>query len=98
MPLSHPIFQHISEVVDRLGVEAYVVGGYVRDHYLGRPSTDIDVVVVGSGVAVAEELGRVFPSILQRSSLHTWILPRWKQGSVAHKPAIPQPHASRSKQ
>ena len=42
-----------------MGVEAYVVGGYVRDHYLGRPSTDIDVVVVGSGVAVAEELGRV---------------------------------------
>ena len=59
MPLSHPIFQHISDVVDRMGVEAYVVGGYVRDHYLGRPSTDIDVVVVGSGVAVAEELGRV---------------------------------------
>jgi len=41
-----------------MGVEAYVVGGYVRDYYLHRPSTDIDVVVVGSGVAVAEELGR----------------------------------------
>ena len=41
-----------------MGVEAYVVGGYVRDYYLRRPSTDIDVVVVGSGVAVAEELGR----------------------------------------
>ena len=41
-----------------MGVEAYVVGGYVRDYYLHRPSTDIDVVVVGSGVAVAEELGK----------------------------------------
>ena len=58
MPLKHPIFKKISDVVDRLGVEAYVVGGYVRDHYLRRNSTDIDVVVVGSGVEVAETLGR----------------------------------------
>ncbi len=56
--LSLPVFRKISEIIDRLGVEAYVVGGYVRDHYLARPSTDIDVVVVGSGVKVAEELGR----------------------------------------
>ncbi|MFI3305711.1 MAG: HD domain-containing protein [Rikenellaceae bacterium] len=56
--LSLPIFGRISKIVDRLGVEAYVVGGYVRDHYLVRPCTDIDVVVVGSGIAVAEELGR----------------------------------------
>ncbi|MFI3277605.1 MAG: HD domain-containing protein [Rikenellaceae bacterium] len=56
--LSRPIFSHISRIVDSLGVEAYVVGGYVRDFYLGRPCTDIDVVVVGSGVEVAEILGR----------------------------------------
>ncbi|MFR9602480.1 MAG: HD domain-containing protein [Rikenellaceae bacterium] len=41
-----------------MGVEAYVVGGYVRDFYLGRPCTDIDVVVIGSGVEIAESLGR----------------------------------------
>ena len=58
MPLKHPIFKHIMKTVDRMGLEAYVIGGYVRDHYLRRPSTDVDVVVVGSGVAVAEELGR----------------------------------------
>ena len=58
MPLKHPIFKHIMNTVDRMGLEAYVIGGYVRDHYLRRPSTDVDVVVVGSGVAVAEELGR----------------------------------------
>ena len=58
MPLKKPIFRHIQRVVDRMGVEAYVVGGYVRDHYLHRPSSDVDVVVVGSGVAVAEELAR----------------------------------------
>lgn len=58
MPLSDPIFRRISRLAAEQGVEAYVVGGYVRDHYLRRPSTDIDVVVVGSGVALAEALGR----------------------------------------
>ena len=57
-PLQNPVFEKISAIVDRLGVEAYVVGGYVRDYYLRRPSTDIDVVVVGSGIEVAEALGR----------------------------------------
>ena len=57
-PLKHPIFKHITRVVDRMGVEAYAVGGFVRDYYLNRPSSDIDVVVVGSGVAVAEELAQ----------------------------------------
>ncbi len=57
-PLQNPVFEKISAIVDRLGVEAYVVGGYVRDYYLHRPSTDIDVVVVGNGIEVAEALGR----------------------------------------
>ena len=54
--LDQPIFHQISEAADRLGVECYVVGGYVRDIFLERPSNDIDVVVVGSGIAVAEKL------------------------------------------
>ena len=58
MPLSHPIFRQIARLAHEQGVDAYVVGGYVRDHYLRRPSTDIDVVVVGNGVALAEALGR----------------------------------------
>lgn len=58
MPLKHPIFKLISATVDRMGLEAYVIGGYVRDYYLHRKSDDVDVVVAGSGVAVAEELGR----------------------------------------
>ena len=44
------IFQLISETADELGLECYVVGGYVRDIFLNRPSKDIDVVVVGSGI------------------------------------------------
>ena len=57
--LDRPIFHLISEAAERLGVECYVVGGYVRDIFLERPSNDIDVVVVGSGIAVAEELKRM---------------------------------------
>lgn len=56
--LSLPVFRRISRIVDQMGVRAFVVGGYVRDYYLHRPCTDIDVVVVGSGIAVAEALGR----------------------------------------
>ena len=58
MKLTNPIFRRISRLADEQGVRAFVVGGYVRDHYLRRPSTDIDVVVVGSGIALAEALGR----------------------------------------
>ena len=57
--LDQEIFHQISEAADRLGLECYVVGGYVRDVFLERPSDDIDVVVVGSGIAVAEELKRM---------------------------------------
>jgi putative nucleotidyltransferase with HDIG domain len=54
--LNQEIFHQISEVADRMGVECYVVGGYVRDIFLERPSDDIDVVVVGSGIEVASVL------------------------------------------
>lgn len=54
--LDRDIFHQISDVADTLGVECYVVGGYVRDIFLERPSCDIDVVVVGSGIEVATEL------------------------------------------
>ena len=57
-----PPFHSIGQCSDRLGVEAYVVGGYVRDLFLYRPSKDIDIVSVGPGIdlakAVAKELGR----------------------------------------
>ena len=55
---SEPIFGQIAETADTLGLECYVVGGYVRDIFLQRPSKDIDVVVVGSGIEMAEALGK----------------------------------------
>ena len=57
--LDQKIFHLISEAADRLGMECYVVGGYVRDLFLERPCDDIDVVVVGSGIEVAKELKRM---------------------------------------
>lgn len=48
--LSHPIFKLISETADELNLECYVIGGWVRDLFLERPSKDIDVVVVGGGI------------------------------------------------
>ena len=56
--LDQDIFHQIGDAADHLGVECYVVGGYVRDIFLERPSNDIDVVVVGSGIEVAKELKR----------------------------------------
>lgn len=55
--LDKKIFHLIGQTADELGLECYVVGGYVRDLFLERPSKDIDVVVVGSGIALAEALG-----------------------------------------
>ena len=57
--LDKPIFRKISQAADNLGLDCYVVGGYVRDIFLQRPSNDIDVVVVGSGIKVAEELKNI---------------------------------------
>lgn len=52
------VFALLSETADALGMECYVVGGWVRDLLLGRPSEDIDVVVVGSGITMAEAFAR----------------------------------------
>lgn len=52
--LDDSIFGTVSETAAELGVRAFVIGGYVRDCFLGRPSKDIDIVVEGSGIALAE--------------------------------------------
>lgn len=51
--LGHDVFHIIGETADRMGLEVYVVGGYVRDIFLGRNSADIDFVTVGSGIELA---------------------------------------------
>ena len=52
--LDAPVFGLVSDVSARLGVRAYVIGGYVRDCFLGRENDDIDIVVEGSGIDLAE--------------------------------------------
>ena len=63
--LNDPVFKIISKVAHNQGLETYVVGGYVRDILLERPSKDIDFVCVGSGIKLAEAvqkaLGGKFP-------------------------------------
>ncbi|MCH5229827.1 MAG: HD domain-containing protein [Muribaculaceae bacterium] len=56
-----PVFRHIGEMADKMGLDVYVVGGFVRDLFLDRPSKDIDFVVVGSGIHLASEIARTLP-------------------------------------
>ena len=57
--ITHPVFQVVSDIVDEKGLVAYTIGGYVRDLILGRPSKDIDIVVLGSGISLARSVARV---------------------------------------
>lgn len=58
LAIDKPVFHLVGEAADSLGRECYVVGGYVRDIMLRRPSTDVDFVTVGSGIDVASEVAR----------------------------------------
>lgn len=55
--LNHPVFKVAREIVTEQNLEAYVIGGYVRDLLLDRPSKDIDIVVVGNGLDLAQAIG-----------------------------------------
>lgn len=54
--IENPILHMVGEEADRMGLECYVIGGWVRDLFLHRPSDDIDIVVVGSGISLAEKV------------------------------------------
>ena len=56
--IENPILRMVGEEADRLGLECYVIGGWVRDLFLHRPSDDIDIVVVGSGILLAEKVAK----------------------------------------
>lgn len=55
--LKHPVFKVVSQIISEKGLEAYVIGGFVRDLILDRPSKDIDIVVVGNGMELAQAAG-----------------------------------------
>ena len=54
----HPLFKTIAESADELNTDCYVIGGWVRDQFLNRPSKDIDIVAIGSGIALAEAVAK----------------------------------------
>ena len=56
--IENPVLRMVGEEADRLGLECYVIGGWVRDLFLHRPSDDIDIVVVGSGILLAETVAK----------------------------------------
>jgi poly(A) polymerase len=55
--LQHPVFKTLAEIAHEHHIEAYIIGGYVRDIFLERPSKDIDIVVLGNGIEFAELVG-----------------------------------------
>jgi poly(A) polymerase len=56
--LSHPVFSTISTTAAEYNLQAYVIGGFVRDILLNRPSKDIDIVVIGNGISFAESVAK----------------------------------------
>ena len=70
--LNHTIFKVISEAADQLKQETYVIGGFVRDLILNRPSPDIDVVTVGSGIELAEIVAKKLGPNIQVSVFKTF--------------------------
>ncbi len=61
--LTHPIFKIISQSAEELGIDAYVIGGFVRDYILKRGQhKDIDIVAVGSGIALAKQVAKNIPN------------------------------------
>lgn len=56
--LKGDVFKLLQNVVEEMGVEAYVIGGYVRDYFLDRACKDIDIVVIGDGIEFAKKVGK----------------------------------------
>jgi poly(A) polymerase len=76
------IFGIISEAADELQVEAYVIGGFVRDLFLKRPSKDIDVVTVGSGIALAKLVAKKLGKNVQVTVFKNFGTAQLKHGGV----------------
>ncbi|WP_276363354.1 HD domain-containing protein [Daejeonella sp. H1SJ63] len=60
--LQHPIFRKLGQLADSTNTEIYVIGGFVRDLFLNRPSKDIDILVIGNGIKFAEAAGKLLHS------------------------------------
>ncbi len=80
--LNHPIFDIISQAADSMGRECYVIGGWVRDLFLRRQSKDIDVVVVGSGIELAQAVKKALGKKAHLSVFKTYGTAQVKCGDL----------------
>ena len=80
--IDNPILHLVGEEADRMGLECYVIGGWVRDLFLHRPSDDIDVVVVGSGISLAESVAKKLGKGAHLSIFKTYGTAQVKRGEL----------------
>ncbi|MBQ3997979.1 MAG: HD domain-containing protein [Paludibacteraceae bacterium] len=80
--IENPVLRMVGEEADRLGLECYVIGGWVRDLFLHRPSDDIDVVVVGSGITLAEAVAKRLGKGAHLSVFKTYGTAQVKRGEL----------------
>ncbi|MBB3188569.1 CCA tRNA nucleotidyltransferase [Microbacter margulisiae] len=80
--IQHPIFKIISEAADEIQCDCYVIGGYVRDKLLHRSSKDIDIMVVGSGIALAQKVALKWKRHSTLSVFKTFGTAQLKAGSL----------------
>ena len=81
--LSNPIFQVVSDAARELGVDSYVIGGFVRDYLLQRGTPkDIDIVAIGSGIELAEKVASKLPESPQISIFKNFGTAMLKHGEV----------------
>ena len=80
----YPILQRIGAVAAACQLEAHVIGGFVRELLLGRPSKDIDIVCVGSGIALAKEVARALGQEGQVTVFKNFgtAMLRWEDGEI----------------
>lgn len=75
--LTNPVFEIIRDVTDKMALESYVIGGFVRDFLLKRNlPKDIDIVTIGSGINLAEEIAKKLPKSLKCPFLKILVRPK----------------------
>ena len=80
--IENPVLRMVGEEADNLGLECYVIGGWVRDLFLHRPSDDVDIVVVGSGIALAESVAKRIGKGAHLSVFKTYGTAQVKRGEL----------------
>jgi len=80
--LNDPLFETLRQLADQNELEAYVIGGYVRDLLLQRPSKDVDIVVVGDGIRLAEALKETWGKRAHLSVFKNYGTAQVKRGNI----------------